>query len=276
MSTQAISSCGDEVLIAVVGRPGSGKTSCVPQFIRQATSSKRRLSSYFAILSPTQRVEAAHPIRLLGKVVTLIDTPGYDRNRPSRGQTGRGLAETELVSKILSFLSATFGEGRKLDGIIFVHHAWHTRHTKSSDMDVWKPVLAQSATVDNIIVVGTATIRGTLSNVGHVHGGEAARKASVSTRSNTSESASSSGVDVPAENCFSNNMIIFNINSRKSAQDAVCRVMDAYIVAPESGADTIGSRESWHTCLTDVSPDPQDRSIVDGSESPQTPEDKGQ
>ncbi|KAK7682651.1 hypothetical protein QCA50_014451 [Cerrena zonata] len=92
--------------IAVMGATGSGKTS----FINLASGSD--LAVGYGLESCTGEVEAATPFILNNKTVTLIDTPGFDDTTRS---------EAEILGLISHFLAATYENGRKLNGVVYLH-----------------------------------------------------------------------------------------------------------------------------------------------------------
>ncbi|KAJ7745774.1 P-loop containing nucleoside triphosphate hydrolase protein [Mycena metata] len=89
-----------------MGPTGSGKTS----FINVVSGSNLRVGR--GLHSCTSTVQVATPFQLDGRVVTLIDTPGFD-------DTSR--SDTEILTQIASFLATTYESGKKLAGIIYLH-----------------------------------------------------------------------------------------------------------------------------------------------------------
>ncbi|KDQ55904.1 hypothetical protein JAAARDRAFT_59361 [Jaapia argillacea MUCL 33604] len=105
---QIMGQIGDEqnVLIVVMGATGSGKTS----FINMASGSNLRTSASLA--SCTDRVQPSESFTIDGRLVTLIDTPGFDDSERS---------DTDVLKMIALFLQVTYEAGKKLAGVIYVH-----------------------------------------------------------------------------------------------------------------------------------------------------------
>jgi len=101
-----INAASDEVLIAVMGATGSGKTT----FINLASKSKLRIGR--GLESCTSIVQAAAPFQLDGHTVTLVDTPGFDDTHRS---------DTEILRMIAVYLSTVYENGKKLAGVIYFH-----------------------------------------------------------------------------------------------------------------------------------------------------------
>ncbi|EKM58620.1 uncharacterized protein PHACADRAFT_140673 [Phanerochaete carnosa HHB-10118-sp] len=97
----------DTVTIAIMGATGSGKST----FVNRASNS--RLEESGSLESCTDNVVVAEPFLLDGKVVTLIDTPGFDDTTKT---------EAEVLGLISAFLSATYKQGRTLNGVIYMQN----------------------------------------------------------------------------------------------------------------------------------------------------------
>ncbi|KAJ2922356.1 hypothetical protein H1R20_g14728, partial [Candolleomyces eurysporus] len=89
-----------------MGATGSGKTT----FINAASWGKLETSA--GLVSCTNKVQAAPPFMLDGRLVTLIDTPGFDDTTRS---------DTDVLKMISHFLASTYQTHKTLAGIIFVH-----------------------------------------------------------------------------------------------------------------------------------------------------------
>ncbi|TCD63556.1 hypothetical protein EIP91_005227 [Steccherinum ochraceum] len=101
-----MSESNDSLLVAVMGATGAGKST----FINLASGSDLKVG--YGLESCTADVEVSSSLVLDGRLVTLIDTPGFDDTQKS---------EAEILRLIADFLAATYEGGRKLNGIIFVH-----------------------------------------------------------------------------------------------------------------------------------------------------------
>ncbi|TFK74165.1 hypothetical protein BDN72DRAFT_956009 [Pluteus cervinus] len=106
-----------DVLIAVMGATGSGKTT----FINSVSGSKLRVGR--GLQSCTDTIQPAKPFELDGRTVTLIDTPGFDDTAKS---------DADVLKMIAAFLAATASElsidpglryeqGMKLSGVVYLH-----------------------------------------------------------------------------------------------------------------------------------------------------------
>ncbi|KAK5658016.1 hypothetical protein OQA88_2570 [Cercophora sp. LCS_1] len=94
-----------EVLIAVIGVTGAGKTT----FVSQATG-RKDLAVGHGIDSCTQDVIPV-TYTFEGKRVTLIDTPGFDDSERS---------DTDILSLLAAYMADTHEQGILLTGILFL------------------------------------------------------------------------------------------------------------------------------------------------------------
>ncbi|GJE89827.1 P-loop containing nucleoside triphosphate hydrolase protein [Phanerochaete sordida] len=102
----------DSVTIAIMGATGAGKST----FINLISGS--HLNVGYGLESCTSEVEVTSPFLLDGKMITLIDTPGFDDTVKT---------EAEILRLIADFLSETYKQGRKLNGVIFLQRITDTR-----------------------------------------------------------------------------------------------------------------------------------------------------
>ncbi|KAG6370908.1 hypothetical protein JVT61DRAFT_10932 [Boletus reticuloceps] len=108
--TAASQDPGPDVLVAVMGATGTGKST----FINLLTNDKR-IHIGHAPESETSDIQTARYVdEKTGISVTLIDTPGFDDSR-------EGVTDTDILEKIVRFLEPEEGERRKLNGIIYMH-----------------------------------------------------------------------------------------------------------------------------------------------------------
>ncbi|KAI5994304.1 hypothetical protein EDC04DRAFT_2910550 [Pisolithus marmoratus] len=97
---------GKEIRIAIMGATGSGKST----FINSASGSDLPVGK--GLESCTADVRTSKPFLLNGRIVTLIDTPGFDDTTRS---------DTDILSSIAAYLSNTYEHGAKLAGVIYMH-----------------------------------------------------------------------------------------------------------------------------------------------------------
>ncbi|KAJ2922057.1 hypothetical protein H1R20_g15031, partial [Candolleomyces eurysporus] len=105
---QGINPTNNDVLIAVMGLTGSGKSA----FINLATQSPNKLQVGHSIQSCTDAVERADTFELDGRRIVLFDTPGFDDTNKS---------EIEILRIIAFELEKQYRKGQTLHGIIYVH-----------------------------------------------------------------------------------------------------------------------------------------------------------
>ncbi|KAF5367610.1 hypothetical protein D9757_010653 [Collybiopsis confluens] len=111
----------DDVVIAVMGSTGSGKSSFIKLLSGNAT-----VKTGDNLESETLNVR---PIEFFDQVsrrkVVLVDTPGFDDSR-------EGITNTEVLKRITGFLLKEYDNNRKLDGIVYTHSIANTRFTGQS------------------------------------------------------------------------------------------------------------------------------------------------
>ncbi|GAB1521101.1 hypothetical protein RhiTH_004192 [Rhizoctonia solani] len=93
-------------LIAIFGATGTGKTS----FVNDASGGALRVGHNSHAC--TKDVEQSPVFRVDNRSVVLFDTPGFDDTH---------LSDTEILKRISGFLAASYREGYKLTGIIYMH-----------------------------------------------------------------------------------------------------------------------------------------------------------
>ncbi|KAF9490358.1 hypothetical protein BDN71DRAFT_1434733 [Pleurotus eryngii] len=129
----------DEVVIAVMGATGSGKTT----FINTASGSALRVGS--GLMSCTSAVQASKPFPFDGRTIRLIDTPGFD-------DTTR--TDTDVLTMIAAFLSSTYQHGVKLSGVIYIHRISDFRMggTSTRNFRMFRE-LCGDPTLRNVVIV---------------------------------------------------------------------------------------------------------------------------
>ncbi|CAL1717187.1 unnamed protein product [Somion occarium] len=96
----------DQILIAVMGATGAGKSS----FINLVSGSDLEVGT--GLRSCTRGVDISSPFTIGGRTATLIDTPGFDDTN---------LSDTEVLTIISLFLSTIYEQGGVLNGVLFFH-----------------------------------------------------------------------------------------------------------------------------------------------------------
>ncbi|KAF8667442.1 50S ribosome-binding GTPase [Rhizoctonia solani] len=138
-----MSSPDDVCLIALFGATGTGKTTV--RFINNATKSTLKVG--YDLDACTKDVETSPPIQLDGRKVQLFDTPGFDDTY---------LSDTEILTRITGFLTASYSKGIKLTGIIFLRRITEDKLTGVSRrmFDVFQK-LCGTDTLSNVFLVTT-------------------------------------------------------------------------------------------------------------------------
>ncbi|KAL4265829.1 hypothetical protein AB1N83_003897 [Pleurotus pulmonarius] len=95
-----------DVLIAIMGATGSGKTT----FVNMASGDNLAVGG--DLESCTSVVQLSKPFRLDGRRAILVDTPGFDDTRTS---------DTDVLAMIAAFLSTTYEEGKIQDEMVDQH-----------------------------------------------------------------------------------------------------------------------------------------------------------
>ncbi|KAI1747069.1 P-loop containing nucleoside triphosphate hydrolase protein [Xylaria castorea] len=105
---------GQDLLIAVMGMTGSGKTT----FISKVTG-RRDLKIGHSLTSCTRDIEVIET-KIDGRVVRFVDTPGF---------SDTNLSDGEVLQLIADYLAAAYKQDMKLSGIIYLHPISDTRMT---------------------------------------------------------------------------------------------------------------------------------------------------
>ncbi|TGJ86323.1 hypothetical protein E0Z10_g2434 [Xylaria hypoxylon] len=105
---------GQDLLIAVMGMTGSGKTT----FISKVTG-RQDLNIGHSLTSCTRDIEVIET-KIDGRVVRFVDTPGF---------SDTNLSDGEVLQLIADYLAAAYRNDMKLSGIIYLHPISDTRVT---------------------------------------------------------------------------------------------------------------------------------------------------
>ncbi|KAI6110378.1 P-loop containing nucleoside triphosphate hydrolase protein [Pisolithus croceorrhizus] len=129
----------DGTLRSVMGATGSGKST----FINCASGSELPVGK--GLESCTVDVRTSKPFRMNGRIVTLIDTPGFDDTTRS---------DTDILSSIAAYLSNTYEHGAKLAGVIYMHRISDFRMggTSKRNFRIFRELCGDN-TLKNVIIV---------------------------------------------------------------------------------------------------------------------------
>ncbi|KDQ18734.1 hypothetical protein BOTBODRAFT_52664 [Botryobasidium botryosum FD-172 SS1] len=101
----------EDVIIAVMGATGAGKTTLINKVTGGA------LGVGHGLVSMTDTVQVGS-FELGGRRVHLIDTPGFDDTNKS---------DTDILNLIASHLAAAYKAGRRLTGLLYLHRITDNR-----------------------------------------------------------------------------------------------------------------------------------------------------
>ncbi|KAJ7785227.1 P-loop containing nucleoside triphosphate hydrolase protein [Mycena maculata] len=106
----------DDVVIAVMGSTGTGKSS----FIR-LVSGDASVQVGDSLESETDEVQVVRFVDpTSGRKVTIVDTPGFDDSRV-------GITNTSVLKMIAEFLVQEYDANRKLNGLVYLHRITDNR-----------------------------------------------------------------------------------------------------------------------------------------------------
>ncbi|KAJ3740298.1 P-loop containing nucleoside triphosphate hydrolase protein [Lentinula detonsa] len=135
----------DEVVIALMGNTGTGKSS----FIKLLTgdANVRVGDSLDSETDEVVKIPFIDPVS--GRKVVLVDTPGFDDSRDGR-------TDTEILRKISEFMISEYDQHRKLNGSIFFHRMSDPRFGGQSrrSLRIFRE-LCGAATFKNVVVLTT-------------------------------------------------------------------------------------------------------------------------
>ncbi|KAJ4480258.1 P-loop containing nucleoside triphosphate hydrolase protein [Lentinula aciculospora] len=144
-SDSSVGESQDEVVIALMGNTGTGKSS----FIKLLTGndSVRVGDSLDSETDDVVNIAFTDPVS--GRKVVLVDTPGFDDSRDGR-------TDTEILRKISEFMINEYDQHRKLNGAIFFHRMSDPRFGGQSrrSLRIFRE-LCGAATYKNVVVLTT-------------------------------------------------------------------------------------------------------------------------
>ncbi|KAG0705709.1 hypothetical protein DFH29DRAFT_996582 [Suillus ampliporus] len=128
-----------EIRIAVMGATGSGKST----FINKASESDLPVGD--GLESCTSEVRTSRPFVVSERIVTLIDTPGFDDTTRS---------DTDILSMIAAYLSKTYEHGTTLAGVIYMHRIsdFKMGDTSKRNFTIFRELCGESS-LKNVLIV---------------------------------------------------------------------------------------------------------------------------
>ncbi|KIM27772.1 hypothetical protein M408DRAFT_24147 [Serendipita vermifera MAFF 305830] len=135
----AAQSPNDEVIIAVMGPTGSGKST----FINLVSGANFEVGD--DLESCTTAVAISPPFQLDGRSVILVDTPGFDDSN---------MSDTDILRLISGYLATSYKKGRMLAGILYFHRISDFRMGGISrrNFEIFRELCGET-TLKNIIIV---------------------------------------------------------------------------------------------------------------------------
>ncbi|KAH0499240.1 hypothetical protein TgHK011_006445 [Trichoderma gracile] len=129
---------GKDILIAVMGMTGSGKTT----FIANATG-RTDLQIGHTLTSCTQEIQIIETT-IDGRTVRFVDTPGFSDTY---------LSDTEVLEMIADYLSAGYSKEMRLSGIIYLHPISDNRvtHHATKNLDMFRKLTGEK-NLKNVIL----------------------------------------------------------------------------------------------------------------------------
>ncbi|KAF7353274.1 hypothetical protein MSAN_01515300 [Mycena sanguinolenta] len=135
----------DDIIIAVMGCVGSGKSSFI-----KLLSGDPDVRIADSLGSETSEVQGFSFVdRTSGRTVTLLDTPGFDDSCPE-------LTDTDILKQIANYLCERYDTRRKLNGLIYVHRIPDSRFGGQSirNLRMFKELLG-AETFKNVVILTT-------------------------------------------------------------------------------------------------------------------------
>ncbi|KAK0651102.1 P-loop containing nucleoside triphosphate hydrolase protein [Cercophora newfieldiana] len=119
----------DDIVIAVMGMTGAGKSTFISHFSKSAVVGD-------SLMSCTSKI-SIHPARINGKDVFLVDTPGFDDTNRS---------DALVLGDVADWLNRSFQTGVKISGIIYLHRITDNRvgGSAAKNLVIFKKLLGEA------------------------------------------------------------------------------------------------------------------------------------
>ncbi|KAI0394896.1 P-loop containing nucleoside triphosphate hydrolase protein [Xylariaceae sp. FL0594] len=129
---------GQDLLIAVMGMTGSGKTT----FISKVTG-RKDLNIGHSLTSCTRDIEVIET-EIDGRVVRFVDTPGFSDTT---------MSDTDVLHLIAEYLVVAYKNEMKLSGIIYLHPISDTRvtHHATKNLEMFRKLTGE-ANLKNVML----------------------------------------------------------------------------------------------------------------------------
>lgn len=133
-----------DITIAIMGPTGAGKSSLV-----QLVTGDQKIRIGHDVESETSEIGLARYFEPDGRCITFVDTPGFDDSR-------EGITDAIILQQIATFLEAEYQDGKKLNGIIYMHRITDPRMggVTARNLRMFRR-LCGSESLKNVVVVTT-------------------------------------------------------------------------------------------------------------------------
>lgn len=127
----------DDIIIPVMGPTGVGKSTFINYLAGDSVRVGHDLKSCTAKLQPVVITSSQHP-QLGGQRLVIVDTPGFDDTYVS---------DSEILSRIASWLATAYSSEMKLGGVIYLHDISLTRMlgTTRKNLEVFQKLCGDDA-----------------------------------------------------------------------------------------------------------------------------------
>lgn len=131
-------------MIAVMGPTGTGKSALIKLLTKD-----QDIKVGHGVSSETNEIKLANYFEPDGRCVTFVDTPGFDDSR-------EGVTDADILQQIAAFLKTEYTDGRKLNGVIYLHRITDPRMggVSARNLRMFKK-LCGSDSLRNVAIVTT-------------------------------------------------------------------------------------------------------------------------